>query len=416
MAKNQSPQFHTEIVEMLLNLYTETTGLPVALYLCSTQEFIWSKPRQFSPLCSSLHANDAVAINDECYKDHVKRCQEAKGTPEMCHLGLWNLALPIKINGQLIGTLISGQRRSKDPTHDSLSRRTLSKYLDTIDPEKARMTMMLFERTHAVDKKEFNEKLLYNLTRVQGHIFTLLQKSTEHESLRRSKIQNLAHEFLLPIQSIVADAENLYNEVSETELKEMANDVLQEMRKLAVIAENMRGSLIETKEQKYHFTKHSLYKCLMVPIDLYQKEANKKGVVIKSPILKDHKKMPILDMSFDYLQRAITNIIHNAVKYSYSSGPNTERYIGIVGEYVENFYCITISNYGLGILPHEIASGKIFEDGYRGELSADRSRTGSGMGLPEVKKIIDRHNGKIEIFSEPKGGPYKTTVKIYLPI
>jgi signal transduction histidine kinase len=345
----------------------------------------------------------------------VKRCVDPKDELEPCHVGLWNIALPIKIKGQLIGTLISGQRRSTNVDRDAISKEMFEEFVKKLPHNKAQKIWSHFENTKSIDDNEFNEKLLKNLTRIQGHIYKLLKKSSEHDELRRKKVQNLAHEFLLPIQSIIADSENLYNELTQPELKDIANEVLQEMQKLAIIAENMRGSLFEAKEQDYHFNKHNLYKCIIGSVELFQKEANKKSVRINRPTTIDNRNFPVINMSFEHLERAFANLIHNAVKYSYSSSPTTDRYISILGEPQTKFYCVTISNFGLGILQHEITSGKIWEDGYRGELSADRNRTGSGMGLFEVKKIVEKHGGKLEIQSEPKGGPYKTTVKVYLP-
>lgn len=69
----------------------------------------------------------------------------------------------------------------------------------------------------------------------------------------------------------------------------------------------------------------------------------------------------------------------------------------------------------LAYYQRELLNDKIFEYGYRGKLSADRHRTGSGMGLSEVKKIIKKHNGKVKIMSDPKGSAYKTVVKVFLP-
>lgn len=222
--------------------------------------------------------------------------------------------------------------------------------------------------------------------------------------------------FLLPIQSITASAENLYYAVAEKEQKEMAQNIVEEMKRLANFAENMRSSLIEAKEQTYHFEKYDIYTCLTKCIRLYRKEAEKKGVIIHDPFTISGEKFPEIDMHKIDLTRAFENLIHNAVKYSFS-GYGREKFISIIGEQFENYYCISISNYGVGILPEELSSGKIFEEGYRGELSTDRFRTGSGIGLSEVKKIIKRHNGRIEITSEQKGGDaYETTVKVFIPI
>ena len=73
-------------------------------------------------------------------------------------------------------------------------------------------------------------------------------------------------------------------------------------------------------------------------------------------------------------------------------------------------------DYGVGILHEEINSDKIFEYGYQGKFSYDRSRTGSGIGLA--------HGGYIKVISIPvddlgeritHNTPHKTAISIVLP-
>ena len=121
-----------------------------------------------------------------------------------------------------------------------------------------------------------------------------------------------------------------------------------------------------------------------------------------------------------HIKQVFFNLIHNAVKYSYESTKKSERYITVVCKPYKNFYCVEITNYGVGIIPHEISEDLIFKDGYRGMLARDRSRTGSGFGLGNVRGVIEAHGGCIRIKSKqvgtgPKIDPYKTTVKVYIP-
>ena len=121
-----------------------------------------------------------------------------------------------------------------------------------------------------------------------------------------------------------------------------------------------------------------------------------------------------------------TNLLNNAVKYSFDGTSNHKSQIKIVCKPVYgqngNYYCIEISNHGVGIMPDELE--KVFYYGYRGKMARDRNRFGSGLGLPAVKKIIEGHGGYIDIdsvlegraFDGSKLNPYKTTVKIFLPL
>ena len=117
---------------------------------------------------------------------------------------------------------------------------------------------------------------------------------------------------------------------------------------------------------------------------------------------------------------AFNNLYSNAVKYSYTGMAKKERYITtecdeeILGG--QKYFSMDVSNFGVGILQDEIDSEKIYIPGYRGILSLDRNRTGSGVGLYLIREVIVRiHNGKIEIVSENKESGYLTTVKVMIP-
>ena len=407
------------IIQMLLDIYARRTNLPVAFYRTSTKKFIWSNKGTYSPLCKILNPKLPIKTNKLCTDDHIKRCVEARAVPELCHAGLWNIALPIKVHNKVIAVLISGQRRLMNEQRESESVRKFERFLKTQKREDRQCVKEQFNKTIRIYQDKFDTHFLGSLIDIQKYLYSWLLKNKNDELIKRSKIHSLAHEFLLPIQAIIADAENLFNEVYEPELKELADGILQEVQKLALIAENMRSSLIEPIKP-YSFASRGLHRCIKESVALFRKEANKKNVLIMDPIIHGHGKFPKIEMSYEYLKRAFMNIIHNAVKYSYEGSLNNKRYIEIIGKYYPDQFSIEVINYGIGITKGEIESGDIFKEGYRGDLSVDRNRTGSGLGLFEVKKIIDRHNGQIDIRSDPKTdnefGPYKTTVKVFLPL
>ena len=121
-----------------------------------------------------------------------------------------------------------------------------------------------------------------------------------------------------------------------------------------------------------------------------------------------------LEMGKDYkikgdetlLQQAIRALIENAVKYS---EPHTNVYIK---SFIKNgFGRISIRDEGVGISDED--AKRIFDRFYRVDLSRTKATGGTGLGLAIEKRIVEIHNGKIEIDSKMNEG---TEISIVLPI
>lgn len=107
-----------------------------------------------------------------------------------------------------------------------------------------------------------------------------------------------------------------------------------------------------------------------------------------------------------YFRMAIENILDNASKYS-----NEGDKIEMIAEAGDKYAHIAIKDSGVGISPEDMP--KLFEKFQR--ISNDMSHrvSGSGLGLYWVDKIIDLHNGKIDVESQPGVG---STFHVYIPI
>ena len=106
------------------------------------------------------------------------------------------------------------------------------------------------------------------------------------------------------------------------------------------------------------------------------------------------------------LQQAIRALIENATKYS---EPHTNIYIKSVIK--DGFGRISIRDEGVGISDED--AKRIFDRFYRVDLSRTKATGGTGLGLAIVKRIVEIHNGKIDIESKMNEG---TEISIVLPI
>lgn len=110
-------------------------------------------------------------------------------------------------------------------------------------------------------------------------------------------------------------------------------------------------------------------------------------------------------MNSNNLNRALSNILFNALKYT-ERGDITYINYSVIGE---NFI-IKISDTGKGINESDIP--RIFNRFFRGNL-LKKDQKGKGLGLAITKEIIDSHNGSISVTSAPNK---LTTFTILLPI
>lgn len=91
------------------------------------------------------------------------------------------------------------------------------------------------------------------------------------------------------------------------------------------------------------------------------------------------------------LERAVTNLLDNAAKWSPTQGTVTVRLSDGV---------LTVDDQGEGVA--EADRPHVFERFYRSEES--RAMPGSGLGLAIVRQVVDRHGGQVQVSDAPGGG------------
>jgi PAS domain S-box-containing protein len=124
-----------------------------------------------------------------------------------------------------------------------------------------------------------------------------------------------------------------------------------------------------------------------------------------SVIIKPTEASPIILGDRDDLMRALTNLIDNAVRYTPANGA-----VSVQTRVRNADVVIEVRDTGIGIPAEE--QPKIFNRFFR----ASNARTmveGTGLGLAIVKKVIEQHNGHIELVSAPGEG---TQFRVYLPL
>ncbi|MEQ8166658.1 MAG: HAMP domain-containing sensor histidine kinase, partial [Alphaproteobacteria bacterium] len=105
------------------------------------------------------------------------------------------------------------------------------------------------------------------------------------------------------------------------------------------------------------------------------------------------------------IRQALFNVVSNAIKFTPPDGR-----IEITARRSDQDMVFVVSDTGIGIPADE--QTRVFEKFERGSQYIRRP-TGAGLGLALVRKLVELHDGRVELFSEQGKG---TTVTIYLPL
>jgi two-component system phosphate regulon sensor histidine kinase PhoR len=130
------------------------------------------------------------------------------------------------------------------------------------------------------------------------------------------------------------------------------------------------------------------------------------------PVLANQEFDLVIDVPSDLPQvcvdrpamiQALDNIVDNAIKYS-----TTEKHLAVKGRATGRTVTLTVLDRGTGIASKDLS--RVFERFYRGR---NATVSGSGLGLPIAKRIVESHGGRIEVRSAVGSG---TEVDVTLPI
>ncbi len=97
------------------------------------------------------------------------------------------------------------------------------------------------------------------------------------------------------------------------------------------------------------------------------------------------------------LDRVVTNLVSNALKYS-PAGSTVRVRCERDGDEV----LVGVTDEGIGISVED--RRHLFQEFFRSEDPSTQRQVGTGLGLSIVRRIVTRHGGRVEVDSEPGRG------------
>lgn len=358
-----------------------------------------------------------------------------------------------KFAGALTGEIVTGLKRNVDfVTFDGqvMSGDLASTYIPLVDQstqETSQVLEVAREVTDALDLRVENaqDSMLSTLFGTLGASFALLfgiviaadiiinrsrrraltqeraatesKVAAERLELRNEQLQQMAeerdkflsmvsHELRTPLTSMLAFTEVLRRRQDGSN-KEANLDQLDLMRRNGDHLDSLIAELLEVT------TIHS------AEFEIVKENFGLAGLaeVIESsasPLLAEkHQKLRINcddDGGEFYADRKrIVQLIMNLVNNSSAYSPENTT-ITIDMEHQGHLIKLSVKDQGEGISPED--QKRLFDQFYRGNSEVSRAHSGLGLGLPIVKAIVDAHDGKISVRSQPGSG---TEVTVLIP-
>ena len=230
-------------------------------------------------------------------------------------------------------------------------------------------------------------------------------KRRELERIKAETLQLVSHELRTPLTSIRALSDLLLKyPVPEDASPEIFETIHSEaVRMTEMINRYLNVTKLESGAQSLTRRPLNANHLITESVRVLSSQAAEKGIWIH-PKLEEPS--PTLFGDEQLLIQAVNNLLNNAIKYSPAE---TEVEIGSASDDAQVRLYVRDRGYGI---PQEFQE-RVFEKFYRLERDVKSEVVGTGLGLPLVKEIVERHGGRVTLESEPDKGSVFT---IHMPL
>jgi signal transduction histidine kinase len=241
-------------------------------------------------------------------------------------------------------------------------------------------------------------------------VVTVLRDITELKALDKAKstfVSLVSHELQAPLAAIEGYLDIILDggggeEPEKTRrildrCRERTGGLLALIRDLLAISRMQSGRIIREKE------KLKLTDILKEVVELMKGEAQARGVEIATELPEE---LALISANREDLTRVFTNLMDNAIKYNRRGGK-----VFLRAKAIEAFLQVEVQDTGIGIPQEE--REKIFDEFYRVKSKATQRIGGTGLGLSIAKKVLEAHNGHLEVESTLNEG---STFRVLLPV
>jgi two-component system sensor histidine kinase NblS len=234
-----------------------------------------------------------------------------------------------------------------------------------------------------------------------------ITRQAELERMKNEFISNVSHELRTPITSIKSYVDTLCNhgeKLDEETTKEFLHIIDNEADRLMyLVNEVLEMSRLEEGDRELEMEPQDVRHAVEYALRAVSLMARDRQIEVT---MNCPERLPLVNINEESIERCIINLMTNAIKYTPSGG---KIHVAACHEPESGEVRVDVVDTGIGIpeecLPH------IFDRFFRVEAKVHTVK-GTGLGLTIVKKIIEKHGGRLSVASSLGQG---STFSFFLP-
>ncbi len=230
----------------------------------------------------------------------------------------------------------------------------------------------------------------------------------KNKDTHRTLLYNIAHDVSNPLQNVLLILENMsqYSIDDEARWRQDLLVIGSEIRHLKKLTEHAKLLAILENPGAIEWARESID--LVAEIEgviISQDEAAQQSGV--NLVYQGPQRSPKIFGNREQLKEVLINLIENGIKYGKSN-------LMVTLNADQNTIHIAIADDGNGIPQNQL--DRIWEVAYQFRDDQTRQIQGTGLGLAIVKRIIEKHNGSVNVESElSKGSTFTIMLPVYIP-
>lgn len=240
-------------------------------------------------------------------------------------------------------------------------------------------------------------------------------KLKEKDYQKDEFLYTVTHELRTPLTSIRALSEILYDydDIETTERRHFIATIIKEAERMTrLITQVLDLEKLESGTEKLQISEVEIVDIIDDAIDVVKQLANEKNVLLSVSIAPF---LPIFMGDKDKLIQVFVNLLSNAIKFCPAQDGQVSLQVFLTNNNANtttnNTLEVTVADNGIGI-PDDHKE-RVFDKFYQAQMINKSKPSGSGLGLAISKKIIELHNGKIQVTDNTPTG---AVFNLQLPI